>query len=310
MIKNEELLRAYAPAAFATAPEEGRVSDRYSFLPTTDILNLSKFTKLRTPQPYSYEDTSPETLQDLVLDLQKSGGDPYIFMGGTNPEESINYYTTGRPGYRAGFRPDKSIYLNPETGDRFSQEEYDFLNEEAQFAAYLEANQDNEAFRDMLKNKKRDIPNLVNFDKLRQILPEERVDTLIINSPFAERLREGSGSEKFLRGSKVGGRHPLESYIGELAHAHQFSNDDLEYIKYLNERVAKEHERLGGAGKYKNPFSIEYEAHDIIEPHYWNYLEESLQGGAPTFNIDVPSYRYYQQGVVGPENYSRMLNEE
>jgi len=40
MIKNEELLRTYAPAAFAEAPEEGRVSSRYSFLPTTDILEI------------------------------------------------------------------------------------------------------------------------------------------------------------------------------------------------------------------------------------------------------------------------------
>tara|TARA_R110002012_G_scaffold3517_2_gene16249 strand:- start:2897 stop:3676 length:780 start_codon:yes stop_codon:yes gene_type:complete len=40
VIKNEELLRTYAPAAFAEAPEEGRVSDRYSFLPTTDILEI------------------------------------------------------------------------------------------------------------------------------------------------------------------------------------------------------------------------------------------------------------------------------
>ena len=40
MIKNEELLRTYAPAAFATAPEASRVSDRYSFLPTTDILEI------------------------------------------------------------------------------------------------------------------------------------------------------------------------------------------------------------------------------------------------------------------------------
>ena len=40
MIKNEELLRTYAPAAFATQPEEGRVSSRYSFLPTTDILEI------------------------------------------------------------------------------------------------------------------------------------------------------------------------------------------------------------------------------------------------------------------------------
>jgi len=40
MIKNEELLRTYAPAAFATEPEEGRVSGRYSFLPTTDILEI------------------------------------------------------------------------------------------------------------------------------------------------------------------------------------------------------------------------------------------------------------------------------
>jgi len=40
MIKNEELIRTYAPAAFATEPEDGRVSDRYSFLPTTDILEI------------------------------------------------------------------------------------------------------------------------------------------------------------------------------------------------------------------------------------------------------------------------------
>lgn len=40
MIKNEELIRQYAPAAFATQPESGRVSDRYSFLPTTDILEI------------------------------------------------------------------------------------------------------------------------------------------------------------------------------------------------------------------------------------------------------------------------------
>ncbi len=40
VIKNEELLRQYAPAAFAEAPEEGRVSGRYSFLPTTDIIEI------------------------------------------------------------------------------------------------------------------------------------------------------------------------------------------------------------------------------------------------------------------------------
>ena len=39
-IKNEELIRQYAPAAFATEPEEGRVSGRYSFLPTTEILSI------------------------------------------------------------------------------------------------------------------------------------------------------------------------------------------------------------------------------------------------------------------------------
>jgi hypothetical protein len=40
MIKNEEMIRQHAPAAFATAPEDGRVSDRYTFLPTTDILEI------------------------------------------------------------------------------------------------------------------------------------------------------------------------------------------------------------------------------------------------------------------------------
>jgi len=40
MIKNAELLRTHAPAAFATHAEDGKVSDRYSFLPTTDILEI------------------------------------------------------------------------------------------------------------------------------------------------------------------------------------------------------------------------------------------------------------------------------
>tara|TARA_R100001530_G_scaffold89011_1_gene62000 strand:- start:577 stop:1365 length:789 start_codon:yes stop_codon:yes gene_type:complete len=40
VIKNEELLRTHAPAAFATEPEDGQVSSRYSFLPTTEILEI------------------------------------------------------------------------------------------------------------------------------------------------------------------------------------------------------------------------------------------------------------------------------
>ena len=40
VIKNEEMIRAHAPAAFATEPEKGRVSERYTFLPTTDILEV------------------------------------------------------------------------------------------------------------------------------------------------------------------------------------------------------------------------------------------------------------------------------
>jgi hypothetical protein len=39
MLRNEEYLRETCPAIFATAPEEGRVSDRYSFLSTEEILN-------------------------------------------------------------------------------------------------------------------------------------------------------------------------------------------------------------------------------------------------------------------------------
>jgi hypothetical protein len=39
-IKNEQLIRSFAPAAFATAPEESRVSDRYKFLPTTSIMEV------------------------------------------------------------------------------------------------------------------------------------------------------------------------------------------------------------------------------------------------------------------------------
>ena len=40
VIKNEEFLRTHVPAAFAEAPEDGRVSGRYSFLPTTEILEI------------------------------------------------------------------------------------------------------------------------------------------------------------------------------------------------------------------------------------------------------------------------------
>ncbi len=40
MIRNEEMIRQYAPAAFATQPEDGRVSGRYTFLPTTEILSI------------------------------------------------------------------------------------------------------------------------------------------------------------------------------------------------------------------------------------------------------------------------------
>jgi hypothetical protein len=40
MIINESILRDFAPAAFATSPEEGKVSDRYTFLPTTEIIEI------------------------------------------------------------------------------------------------------------------------------------------------------------------------------------------------------------------------------------------------------------------------------
>ena len=40
VIKNEEMLRAHAPAVFAQECESERVSGRYSFLPTTDILEI------------------------------------------------------------------------------------------------------------------------------------------------------------------------------------------------------------------------------------------------------------------------------
>ena len=40
VIFNEEELRQIAPAAFATEPEKGKVSERYEFLPTTTILEM------------------------------------------------------------------------------------------------------------------------------------------------------------------------------------------------------------------------------------------------------------------------------
>jgi hypothetical protein len=292
--------------------ENPTVEDTEALL-TLDLINYfsdrGEYERLLAPQPYTYADTTPHTIQELILTLQESGGNPYIFMGGTEPEETINYYTKGRPGSRASFRQDKTRYINPDTGERFTKKQYDFLKEESEFETFLKANQDVEVYREMLEKKRTDIPELEYFDKLREVFPEERVDTLVINSPFAERLREGSGEERFLRGSQAGGRHPLESYIAELAHARQFSIDDLDYIDYINKRVTKEHDRFGGAGKYRNPYTIEYEAHDIIEPHYWDYLEGFLKGDSPELNINVPSYQYYQEGVEGPENYTKVLNE-
>lgn len=38
-IINEELLRTKAPAIFATYPDQGQVSDRYKFLPTTEVIS-------------------------------------------------------------------------------------------------------------------------------------------------------------------------------------------------------------------------------------------------------------------------------
>tara|TARA_R110000782_G_scaffold102791_7_gene190214 strand:+ start:2875 stop:3648 length:774 start_codon:yes stop_codon:yes gene_type:complete len=40
VLKNEQYLRTYAPAVFATSPDSDRVSERYSFLPTTDVLEI------------------------------------------------------------------------------------------------------------------------------------------------------------------------------------------------------------------------------------------------------------------------------
>ena len=40
VIFNEEELRQIAPAAFATEPEKGKVSERYEFLPTTTIIEM------------------------------------------------------------------------------------------------------------------------------------------------------------------------------------------------------------------------------------------------------------------------------
>lgn len=39
-IKNEELIRSFAPAAFATTPDPEQVSSRYKFLPTTSIMEV------------------------------------------------------------------------------------------------------------------------------------------------------------------------------------------------------------------------------------------------------------------------------
>ena len=99
---------------------------------------------------------------------------------------------------------------------------------------------------------------------------------------------------------------------------------NMKYINYLNDRVVKEHLRLGDPGKYRNPFSIEYEAHSIIEPVFWDHVDGFLNQYSPyTYgyqgltspeefkeNLVLPSYEFYSQDVAGPENYAKYLNEQ
>ena len=233
--------------------ENPTVEDTEALL-TLDLINYiadtGEYSRLHRPQGYDFEGMPANEVDELILNLQEIGNNPYIFMGGTG-DESIGMYQKGKEGYRAEFREDK-----------------------------------------------------------RNVPLEEKVDTLLINSPFTERLTRDD--------------HPLDSYVAELAHAYQYGYGDEDYINYLNDRVVKEHLRLGDPGKYRNPFSIEYEAHSIVEPVFWDHVDGFLNQYSPyTYgyqgltspeefkeNLVLPSYEFYSQDVAGPENYAKYLNEQ
>ena len=102
MIKNEELLRTYAPAAFAEAPEDGKVSGRYSFLPTTDILEILQdegWTAWRAQQ-VSPRKWSVDHARHIIrlrhedLDMQSFGvGDSFPEMLLINAHNGLGSYT-------------------------------------------------------------------------------------------------------------------------------------------------------------------------------------------------------------------------
>jgi hypothetical protein len=101
-IKNEELIRKYAPAAFATAPEEGRVSDRYTFLPTTEILSILQdegWTAWKAQQ-VSARKWSKDHAKHIIrlrhedMDMEKFGaGDSFPEMLLINAHNGLGGYT-------------------------------------------------------------------------------------------------------------------------------------------------------------------------------------------------------------------------
>ena len=270
--------------------ENPTVGDTEALL-TLDLINYftdqGPYKRLLKPQGYEYgEESTIDDLQNLIIELQKHGGNPYIYMGDIDDMGSINMYTKGKPGYRAQFRDDKAEYINTVTGSRLTSKEHSHLKTELEWLEKLKSNLDIPKYAKWYaENPHKNNPEILNAHEVRSILPEEKVDTLIINSPFTERMRT---SRRY-----PGGMDPLDSYVAELAHAYQWDDKDQEYVNYLRDRVNEDHAKFGDKGKYRDPSTIEYEAHSVIAPQYWDYVKEYLQGGNPTLDVAIPSYENF-----------------
>ena len=281
--------------------EENPTVEDTETLISLDLLNYyldkGKYSKILEPQQYSYEGADSTSVSDLITNLQGIGGNPYIFMGGIG-EASIGTYLQGEEGYRAQFGEDEFQYINKKTGEKLTRFDFTHIEDEKKWLDYLKEKDSDPKYKKWLdENAYKEDPNIINFDDIRPMTNEEKTDTLFINSPLTERLKY---KDK---------QHPLDSYTAELAHAYQFGFADQDYRDYLNIRSSKEHDRFGDSGKYKNSFTVENEAHSSIEPALWNHITELMLGQSSDFEMTPQSYKYYQQGLEGPENYVRILNE-
>lgn len=103
VLYNEDSLRQICPAAFATAPSEA-VSDRYSFLPTTEVLELLEGEGWRWHKAMQVKpNIKSATHAKHVIRLRQEGVDPTLTSGSFPELLVVNSHNgTGSYTLRAG----------------------------------------------------------------------------------------------------------------------------------------------------------------------------------------------------------------